>query len=57
MREKELYKIQRILASARRDKKNDLRVYDYYKRRLQELDITPQEYEWAVRKLANMLRV
>ena len=57
MRERELQKIQRVLASARRDKKGDLRVYEYYKRRLQELEITPREYEQAVRKLANVLRV
>ncbi len=57
MRERELQKIQRVLASANRDKKSDLRVYEYYKRHLQELEITPREYERAVRKLANVLRV
>jgi hypothetical protein len=57
MREKKLYRIQRVLTSANRDKKGDLRVYEYYKRCLQELDITPREYEQAVRKLANVLRV
>ena len=57
MRERELQKIQRVLASANRDKKGDLRAYEYYKRHLKERDRTPREYEQTVRKLANVLRV
>lgn len=46
-----------ILSIATHDHKGDYRIYNSYRRQLQELDLSPKEYESAVIKLSKILKV
>lgn len=50
-------KLNSILYVASRDLKGDYRIYNSYQRQLQELDLSPKEYESAVIKLSKILKV
>lgn len=46
-----------ILNMARKDKKRNLFVYEYYRQKVEKLLLEPREYEQAMRKLAEILKV
>lgn len=49
---------QRIIRSARMEPcKGDYTVYERYRRQLSGIDLTPEEYQTAVRYIAEGLRV
>lgn len=50
-------KLDAILRQASRDEKGDYTIYHNYRRLLEELELEPKEFEQAVRKLSNILRV
>lgn len=46
-----------ILAQAGRDIKGNYQIYHSYKRMLEDLNLSPKDYERAVRKLSAVLKV
>lgn len=46
-----------ILAQAGRDVKGNYQIYHSYKRMLEDLNLSPKDYERAVRKLSAVLKV
>lgn len=46
-----------ILSRAQLDKKGNYHIYNSYKRMIEDLMLTSTEYEQAIRKLANVLKV
>ena len=46
-----------ILAQAGRDIKGNYQIYHSYKRMLEDLNLSPKDYERAVRKLSAILKV
>lgn len=46
-----------ILAQAGRDIKGNYQIYHSYKRMLDDLELSPKDYERAVRKLSAVLKV
>lgn len=46
-----------ILAQAGRDIKGNYQIYHSYKRMLDDLELSPKDYERAVRKLFAVLKV
>jgi len=46
-----------IFNMARKDKKRNMFVYEYYKQKVERLLLEPREYEQAMRKLAEILKV
>lgn len=46
-----------IMDQAKRDKKGNYSVYHYYCRKIEFLDLGPKEFEQAIRKLSNILKV
>lgn len=51
------YALQIILMRAKKDIKHNNRIYNSYKREIEELDLEPKEYEKAVRELSKVLKV
>lgn len=50
-------KLSAILEQAKLDHKGDYSVYHNYRRLLEELELSPKDFERAVRKLSNILKV
>lgn len=50
-------KLTAILNQAKHDAKGNYAIYHNYRRMIEELNITPAEFEKAVRKLSNILKV
>lgn len=50
-------RLKSIMARAKLDHKGDYSVYHNYRRLLEELELSPKDFEQAVRKLSNILRV
>ena len=46
-----------ILAQAGRDAKGDYRIYHSYRQMIEDLSLTPKEFERAIRELSKILRV
>lgn len=46
-----------ILAQAGRDIKGNYQIYHSYRRMLEDLELTPKEFENAVKQLAKILKV
>lgn len=55
--EDNMLRLRFIFDKAKRDVKGNYSVYNYYKRGLEELELSPKEYEQSVRELARILRV
>lgn len=51
------YALQIILMRAKKDIKHNNRIYNSYKREIEELDLEPKEYEKAIRELSKVLKV
>lgn len=51
------YKVKDLLQYAKTQPKRDYRVFSRMKNRLNELDLTPEEYQEAVKQLAQVLGV
>lgn len=49
--------LDKILAQAGRDIKENYQIYHNYKRMLEDLELNPKEYERAIRKLAAVLEI
>lgn len=50
-------KLSSILEQAKLDRKGDYSIYHNYRRLLEELELSPKDFEQAVRKLSNILKV
>lgn len=50
-------KVKAIIEQAKYDTKGSYTIYNQYKQRLADLNLSPEEYSTAIRKLANALRV
>lgn len=50
-------RLEEILERAKRDRKGDYRIYQYYKRQIEDLLLDSTEFEAAVRQLADVLMV
>lgn len=50
-------KLSAILEQAKLDRKGDYSIYHNYRRLLEELELSPKDFEQAVRKLSNILKV
>lgn len=50
-------RLETILERARRDAKGNYSIYHTYRRMIEELELTPKEFEKAVRRLADILEV
>lgn len=46
-----------IIAQAGRDIKGDYNIYHSYRRRIEDLNLSPKDFERAVRELSKVLRV
>lgn len=46
-----------ILAQAGRDAKGNYSIYHNYRRMIEELSLTPKEFERAIRELSKILKV
>lgn len=46
-----------ILSMAARERKGDYHIYTMYKRQIEALNLDYKQYEQAIRKLANVLKV
>lgn len=51
------YALQIILMRAKKDVKHSNRIYNSYKREIEELDLDSKEYEKAIRELSKILKV
>lgn len=49
--------VKAILDRAKKDSKGNMMVYNFYKRELEDLNLTPGDYERAVRKLSGVLKI
>lgn len=49
--------VKAILYRAKKDSKGNMMVYNFYKRELEDLNLTPGDYERAVRKLSEVLKI
>lgn len=49
--------LKNIMARAKLDHKGDYNIYHNYRRLLEELELSPKDFEQAVRKLSNILKV
>lgn len=49
--------VEEILKRAERDAKGDYGIYHMYKRMIEELELPPKEFEKAVRRLIDVLKV
>lgn len=50
-------RLKNIMERAKLDHKEDYTIYHNYRRLLEELELEPKEFEQAVRKLSNILKV
>lgn len=50
-------KLNVILDQAKRDAKGNYTIYHSYRNRIEELNLSPSEFEKAVRKLSGILKV
>lgn len=50
-------KLDMILCCAKNDKHCDERIYTYYKHRIEDLNLTPLEYEKAIVRLMEVLEI
>lgn len=50
-------KLQSILYNASKDRKQDYKVYEMYKRQIESLNLDWKQYEQVICKLANALKV
>jgi len=49
--------ITKILKRASHDKKGDYRIYNAYRHEIEDLVLSPKEYEQVIRELAKVLKV
>ena len=50
-------KLKKILSLARHDVKGDFRIYHMYRRQIEDLALSPKEFETAIRSLSNALEI
>lgn len=54
---KKTEEVESIIDRARKDSKGNMMVYNFYKRELQDLNLSPGTYERSVRKLSEVLKI